>query len=147
MKYEAGCPVPSLTVVNASVAALPVTLAILRSITVPGVATAGVTVTAALPVIPPLVALIVAVPAATPVANPLPVTPATVASLDVHTTACPVSTLPAESSRVAVSCEVPPAAMLVADGLTTTAATDPVVGGGGVARGPVATVRLSTHRY
>ncbi len=128
---------------NASVPEVPVTLATLRSVTVPGAVTAGVTVIAALPVIPPLVALIVADPAVAPVVNPLPVTFATAGSLDVQATACPVTSLPAASVSVAVSCETPPSAMLVDEGLTVMEATEPL---GESAKGPVATVRLSTHR-
>src|SRR5205823_7202626 len=63
----------------------------------------SVTVTAALPAFPSLVAVIVAVPAATAVTRPLVLTVATLPLLVVHVTGRPVSALPAESFGVAVS--------------------------------------------
>src|SRR5205807_275072 len=84
---------------------------------------AGVTVTAAVPLLPSLVAVIVAEPAATAVTSPLPFTVATaVLSLD-HVTVRPESGAPFASSGVAVSCTVNPACTEGDGGLTITAAT------------------------
>src|SRR5437660_1924055 len=69
---------------------------------------AGVTVTAAVPLLPSLVAVIVAEPAATAVTSPLPFTVATaVLSLD-HVTARPESGATSASSAGAVCCTVDP---------------------------------------
>src|SRR5438270_142704 len=71
--------------------------------TVPPLLTA-VTVTAAVPLIPSLVAVTVAEPGAPPVTSPVPLTVATPVLLLVHVTTRPNRTLPAASLRVAVSC-------------------------------------------
>src|SRR5437870_4164245 len=68
----------------------------------------AVTLIVAVPFLPSLVAMIVAVPAATPATRPLPLTVATAALLDVHVTLRPVSVFPAESVVTAVSCTVAP---------------------------------------
>src|SRR5438132_4685965 len=81
------------------------------------------TVTAALPAFPSLVAVIVADPAAAPVTSPLADTVATAQALDVQATARPVSTLPAASLSVAVSCAAPPSRMTAVTGPITTDAT------------------------
>jgi len=62
-----------------------------------------VTVMAAVPLCPSLVALMVAEPAATPVTRPLTDTVATAALLVAHVTARPVRAVPVESSGVAVN--------------------------------------------
>ena len=62
----------------------------------------GATVIEAVPVLPSLVAVIVAVPAATPLTRPLLETAAIDGSLDVHVTVRPVRTLPLASFVVAV---------------------------------------------
>src|SRR6266566_1243664 len=62
-------------------------------------------------------------PAATPVTSPLALTVAAVVLLLNHVIARPVRTFPAESFVVAVSCTVPPTAMLPLAGLTVTEAT------------------------
>jgi hypothetical protein len=67
----------------------------------------AVTVTLAVPVLPSLVAVIVAVPAETPVTTPVDDTVA-LELLDVHVTTRPVSKLPPASRVVAVSVVVPP---------------------------------------
>jgi hypothetical protein len=68
------------------------------------VATAGsVTVTVAVPVLPSLVAVIVAVPPATPVTTPDEETVAILVALELHVTVRPVSTFPAASFVVAES--------------------------------------------
>jgi hypothetical protein len=69
---------------------------------------ASVTVTVVDPVLPSLVAVIVAVPGLTPVTTPLVETVATPDALVVHVTVRPVSVLPLASLRVAVSVEVAP---------------------------------------
>src|SRR2546422_190364 len=68
----------------------------------------GFTVTAALPVFPSLVAVIVTAPAPAPVTSPVEVTVATAGVLDAQVTDRPDSRLPAASFSVAVSCPVPP---------------------------------------
>src|SRR5207245_8397403 len=84
----------------------------------------AVTVTAAVPLRPSLVAVIVTgPPAATPVTSPLASTVATAGVPLAHVTVRPVSGLPLASCGVAVSCTVRPACTLGADGLTTTVAT------------------------
>src|SRR5207245_2032131 len=72
---------------------------------------------------PSLVAAIVAAPAATPVTSPAADTVATAGFELVHATARPVSTLPAASLGVAVSCTVLPTYTFAVVGLTTTEAT------------------------
>ena len=81
------------------------------------------TVTVAVPLLPSLVAVIVAAPAATPVTSPAPLTVATLPLLDAQLTGRPLSTLPAESFAVAVNGSVCPTATLGAAGLTPTVAT------------------------
>src|SRR5690348_4774583 len=83
----------------------------------------SITVTAAVPLLPPLVAVIVAEPAETPVTSPLVLTAATELLLVLHVTARPLSGFPAESCGVAVSCTVLPAATLAVAGVTPTVAT------------------------
>src|SRR5437016_3572869 len=96
----------------------------------PTVATgATVTVTAAVPLVPSLVAVIVAVPETTPVNSPVPLTVATTVLLLAHVTARPLSTLPAESAVVAESCSSWPTSTLAEAGATVT-----VVTGTGVTR-------------
>src|SRR2546428_1436038 len=84
---------------------------------------AGVTVTAAVPFLPSLVAVIVAAPAATPVTSPLPFTVATAGLSLAHVTVRPASGVPFASSGVAVSWTVNPACTEGAGGLTITDAT------------------------
>src|SRR2546428_699016 len=81
------------------------------------------TVTAALPLLPSLVAVIVTVPAATPVTRPLAETVASVGFELAHATDRPASTFPAASFGVALSCSVPPTRRFANAGLTTTEAT------------------------
>src|SRR5207253_11230195 len=91
-----------------------------------------VTVTALLPLCPPLVAVIVAVPTTSPVTRPLAETLATAPLLVVHVT-LPLVGRPFASLRMAVSCAVVATCTLAAAGLTVTEATG--AGGGGV-QGP-----------
>jgi hypothetical protein len=81
------------------------------------------TVMADVPLIPSLVAVIVAEPAATPATNPLALTVATAVLLLAHVTTRPVSATPFTSFGVAVSCTAPPAATVPVGGFTVTAAT------------------------
>ena len=75
------------------------------------------------PLLPSLLAVIVAVPNATAVTRPDGETVATFVLLDAQLTARPGSTLPTESSVIAVSCAVVPGAMLSLGGCTTTIPT------------------------
>src|SRR5690349_5672669 len=84
----------------------------------------AVTVTAAEPLWPSLVAVIVTgPPALTPVTSPLALTLAVVLSLDCHVITRPDNGLPFASLSVAVSCCVWPAWILAEVGLTVTDAT------------------------
>ena len=84
---------------------------------------AVVTVTAAVPLFPSLVAVIVAEPAATPLTRPVLLTVAAAVLLLDQVTVLPVSTFPAESNVVAVSWRVCPGCTLADAGLTLTAET------------------------
>src|SRR5690349_4918102 len=109
-----------LTVATELVLVLHVTARPLRGFPAESRAVAGVTLTvltgtrftviAAVPLLPPLAAVIVAEPAATPVTSPLVLTVATELALVLHVTARPLSGFPAESRGVAVSCTVLPTA-------------------------------------
>src|SRR6266581_1060814 len=124
MSYFAGWPVPSSTSVNASVTEDAVVLATARSNTVPGwTGLPAVTVTAAVPLFPSLVAVIVAAPLATPVTRPPVDTAATAGALDAQVISRPDSGIPFASSSVAVSCAVCPTWMPTDTGLTLTDAT------------------------
>src|SRR6266566_539329 len=82
------------------------------------------TVTAPVPLCPSLVAVIVTgPPAATPVTNPVGLTLASATLLLTHVTRRPVSTFPAASFVVAVSCTDPPGAIAAVGGVTVTEAT------------------------
>src|SRR5439155_17375716 len=84
----------------------------------------GVTVIAAVLLLPSLVAVIVAdPPSATSVTRPVGDTVATVGALDVHATGRPVSVLPVASLSVTVSCTVPLTGRVAVAGVTTTDAT------------------------
>ncbi len=83
----------------------------------------AVTVTAAVPLCPSLVAVIVAVPTTSPVTSPVPVTLATLSALLAHVTVRPVKVLPLASLRIAVNCWVAPTTTLAVAGLTVTVAT------------------------
>src|SRR3989441_59933 len=83
----------------------------------------AVTVTAAVPVFPSLVAVIVAAPAATPLTSPLALTVATAWLLLVHVTARPLNGPPFASFGVAASCAVCPTCSASVVGVTSTDAT------------------------
>jgi len=89
----------------------------------------AVTVIAAVPLFPSLVAVIVAAPTATPVTSPLPFTLAIPPLLDAHVTARPVRTVPALSLVTALSWTAWPAGTLAEAGLTATDATGAGAGG------------------
>src|SRR5438105_2639954 len=101
-----------------------------------------VTVLAALPLIPSLVAVIVALPAATLVTSPLLLTVATLGLLEVHVTERPVRTRPPASLSTALSCFIAPTDRFTVAGLTVTDAT----GAGPTPVAAVVTRMLSTKR-
>src|SRR5437870_3662983 len=82
-----------------------------------------VTVMAAVPLCPSLVAVTVAEPAATPVTTPLLLTVAEAVLELVHVTVRPLSVLPLASFRIAVNCSVCAIGTLANAGLTVTDAT------------------------
>src|SRR3979409_1134249 len=86
-----------------------------------------VTVRAAAPLLPSLVAVMVAEPDTTPVTWPLGFTVATLGLLLIHDTVRPVKVLPAESFGVAVSWTVCPICRLAVAGEIATEATGMVV--------------------
>jgi hypothetical protein len=88
-----------------------------------GITAAATTVIADVPLLPSLVAVIVAPPGDLPVTTPLVETVATLGALVVHVIARPVRTLPAASLRVAESPTVRPWTTLADAGLTVTVAT------------------------
>src|SRR5207244_503358 len=83
----------------------------------------AVTVIAAVPLWPSLVAVIVAVPPATPVASPLPRTVAAAVLLLAHVTVRPVGVAPAAALVTAVNSGAGPTTRLADPGLTVTDAT------------------------
>src|SRR6266853_4354523 len=85
------------------------------------------TVTADVPLLPSLVAVIVAVPPATPLTSPLLLTVAILVLLLAHVTVRTVSAVPAESFGLAVSCAVCPTVRLAVAGATATVATGTAV--------------------
>jgi len=86
-----------------------------------------VTVMAAVPLCPSLVAVIVAAPAATPVTKPLAETVATTALLVPHVTTRPLRAVPFASFGVAVNWVAAPTVTPAAVGLTVTEATGTLV--------------------
>src|SRR5216117_3904128 len=78
---------------------------------------------AAVPLLPSLVAVIVAEPATFALTSPVPVTVATAVLLLAHVTERPVRMVPLASRRVALSCTVWPTGTLADAGLTVTDAT------------------------
>src|SRR3990170_3549648 len=86
------------------------------------------TVSAAVPLFPSLVAVIVAAPSATPVTRPLDDTVATAVLFDVHVTVRPVRMFPFASLTTALSCCAAPTDTLADAGLTATVATAAVEG-------------------
>jgi hypothetical protein len=88
---------------------------------------AGSTVIVAVPMIPSIVAVIVAVPGAMPVTSPLVLTMAAAAFKVAQLTVRPVSVCPAESRAITTNCCVAPARMLASVGATLTVATGTAV--------------------
>src|SRR6266700_396491 len=82
---------------------------------------------AAVPLLTPLVAVIVALPTVTPVTSPEALTAAAAPLLVVQVIVRPLSGFPAESLAVALSCSVLPTATLANAGLTVTEATGTTV--------------------
>jgi hypothetical protein len=82
-----------------------------------------VTVIVAVPVLPSLVAVIVALPGATPVTSPLDDTVAMAGALDVKEIGRPVSAFPWSSVTCAPSCTVCPTVTLACPGEMMTALT------------------------
>jgi hypothetical protein len=117
-----GLPFAASGVADSCVVSPAVTLEVVGLTTTDATGTA-VTVSDAVPLWPPLVAVIVAVPVRIPVTKPLPDTVATAPLLVAQVTALPVSAFPLASSGVAVSCAVCPTVTLDVVGLTTTEAT------------------------
>src|SRR5687767_4337930 len=94
------------------------------TVTVPTSAAGGaVTVTAAVPLLPSLVAVMTALPGATAVTTPLGATVATLVLLELQATALPVNTLFDASRVVAVSGPVAPVCSESVPGATSTVAT------------------------
>src|SRR6266853_1347448 len=102
------CPTPALTVAG---------------LTLTDATGMGFTVTAALPVVPSLVAVIVTAPAATPVTSPVEETVAVAGALEAHVIARPESTVPAASFGLATTCTLAPTSTSAVAGLITTEAT------------------------
>src|SRR5205809_789245 len=92
-----------------------------------GAGAGAVTVMAEGPLLPSLVAVIVAEPAVTPVTSPLPPTVATALFLLAQVTARPANGLPFAALGVAASCTVWPACTDADAGLTATDATGTLV--------------------
>src|SRR5216117_1823647 len=92
-----------------------------------GAGAGAVTVMAEVPLLPSLVAVIVAEPAVTPVTSPLPPTVATALLLLAQVTVRPLSGFPFASFGVAASCTVWPACTDAVAGLTVTDATSTVL--------------------
>src|SRR5207249_4195137 len=92
-----------------------------------GAGAGAATVMADVPLLPSLVAVIVAEPAVTPVASPLPPTVATALLLLAQVTVRPLSGFPFASFGVAASCTVWPACTDAVAGLTVTDATSTVL--------------------
>ena len=109
--------------VNCTVAVWPAVSVAVDGETVTVATGGGLTVIAAVPVLPSLVAVIVAVPWATAVTTPVTLTVATAVLLDVHVMVRPESTLPFASVVVAVSVVVCVGTNVAVDGVTVTVLT------------------------
>jgi hypothetical protein len=117
-----GLPFASLGVAVSWTVPPAATLAV-AGVTVTDATGTAVTVIAAVPLCPSLVAVIVAEPATFVVTSPLLDTVATVVVFEDHVTVRPVRVLPLASFKVAVSCTVWPACTLAEAGVTVTEAT------------------------
>ena len=117
-----GVPLPSFGVATSCTVPLTGTLAVAGATSTDATAT-SVTVIAAVPLLPSLVAVIVAVPTACAVTSPLALTVATAWLLLAQVTTRPDSGVPFASFGVAVSWTVAPMSTLAVAGLTLTVAT------------------------
>src|SRR5438093_288747 len=100
---------PAISLVTADSCSVPPTTTLADAgLTVTDATGTSATVTVADPLLPPLVAVTLAVPAVIPVTRPLGETVATAPALEAHITVRPVRGLPAESLGVAVSWTVWP---------------------------------------
>src|SRR6184192_1602847 len=119
---ESTLPAASFRVVVSCTVA-PTSTTAVAGLTVTDATETIATVTLAVPLCPSLVAVIVADPAATPVTSPAADTVAIAVFELVHATPRPVSTFPAASFGVALSCVVAPTKTFAVAGLTVTEAT------------------------
>src|SRR5207245_1095551 len=121
------CPVSASPLasfgVAVSCAVCPAGMLAVAGVTATDATGTTLTVSAAVPLLPSLVAVMVAEPAATPVTSPLPFTVATPVLLLAQVTTRPVRTAPPASFGVAESCTACPTCTLGAAGLTVTDAT------------------------
>lgn len=116
-------PLPA-SVVAVSRMTLPALNDVVGGVTTTDATGTGVTVIAAVPDLPSLVAVMVTgPPGAFAVTSPVCETLASAALLVVHATARPVSVDPSPASVVAVSCDVAPTITLAVGGVTETVAT------------------------
>jgi len=119
---DSGLP-PASFAVAVSCTVCPTCALAVAGLTVTDATGTRVTVIAAPPACPSLVAVIVALPVATLLTRPLPFTVATAAFVVAHVTVRPLNGLPSASIGVAVSCADCPTAMLAVAGVTATDAT------------------------
>src|SRR5438876_780812 len=117
-----GLPLASLGVA-VSCAVAPACRLAVAGLTVSDATGTVVTVTAAVPLLPSLVAVIVATPAARLVTSPVALTVATAGKLLAQVTGRPGKGLPLASCGMAVSCKVAPTRTLATAGLRATEAT------------------------
>ena len=101
----------------------PCTTVAVAGLTVTEATSASVTVSVALPLLPSLVAEMLAVPTATAVTSPGGETVATALFDELHVTGRPVNTPPFAASVVAVACDVPTAVIEFRERSTVTEAT------------------------
>src|SRR2546425_874971 len=130
---DSGLPLASCSVTD-SCTVLPAATVAAAGLTETKATATGPTITAAAPVCPSLIAVIVAAPIATPVTMPLLFTVAYAPLVEAHVTTRPASGAPLASCGVAVSCPVLPAATRKVPGVIITDATgtafEPVIGTG-----------------
>src|SRR5207247_11230696 len=122
VRPDSGFPAESFGVA-VSCSVCPTSTEAVAALSLPDALPILLTVIAAVPLLPSLVAVIVTDPAATPKTSPLALTVAMAVLLLAHVTVRPDSRLPAESFGVAVSCTVCPTSTEAVAGLTVTDAT------------------------
>jgi len=113
-------PLPSLVTAVSVAVAPPTRSVVLVGVTVMDATGTFDTVITAVPLLPSLVAVIVAVPGATAVTTPLLDTVAMAVALDVQVTTRPDTSVPFASRNVTERVLVPPMMILAVTGLTTT---------------------------